>query len=152
MFIKLKLHEYYSLDIEINGLINQLTGEKTQSGLLNEKISFVTKYWLTDLSKKVLSEKKSIESLKIELIKKYGTEDENGNISIPMYIGEEKDKEGNTIKSAILNPAFISFQEEFNTLLNEEKELEYHEFKLEDFKNVETTDNYSVFYKLIQID
>ena len=69
-----------------------------------------------------------------------------------MWVGEEKDEERNITKEAILNPSFISFQEEFNILLQEEKELEYHEFKLDDFKNVETSENYSIFYKLIQID
>jgi hypothetical protein len=148
---KLKLHEYYKLEGEINGLANQQTGEKITSGLLNEKISFVTKYWLTDLSKKVTEEKTSIDSIKTHLIKCHGTEDENGNISIPLWINEEKDEEGN-ITSADPNPAFIKFQEDLNKLLEEEKTLEHHEFKLDEFKNIETTDNYSIFYKLIQID
>ena len=70
---KLKLHEYYKLEGEINGLVNQQTGEKVSSGLLNEKISFITKYWLTDLSKIVTEEKTSIDSIKTHLIKYYGT-------------------------------------------------------------------------------
>ena len=148
---KLKLHEYYKLEGEINGLANQQTGEKVTSGLLNEKISFVTKYWLTDLSKIVTEEKTSIDSIKTHLIKYYGTEDENGNISIPLWINEQKDKDGNTI-SAEPNPTFIKFQEDLNKLLEEEKTLEHYAFKLDEFKNIETTDNYSVFYKLIQID
>lgn len=150
--IKLKLHEYYSLDVEINGFKNQATGELLSEGLLAEKLNLVTKYWLTDLSKRITEEKIAIESIKTDLIKKYGTEDKDGNVSIPMWVGEEKDEEGNITKEAILNPSFISFQEEFNILLQEEKELEYHEFKLDDFKNVETSENYSIFYKLIQID
>jgi hypothetical protein len=151
--ITLLLKDYYLLDIEINGFKNQSTGEQLSAGLLNEKISFVTKYWINDLSKKVLEEKTSIESLKTELIKKHGSEDEQGNISIPMWLSiEEKDEEGNIIVPAIINPLFISFQEEFNTLLQEEKELEYHEFTLDEFKNVETTENYFTFCKLIQVD
>lgn len=149
--IKLKLHEYYSLDSEINGLKNPQTGEVITEGLLAEKLGLVTKYWLTDLSKKVAEEKTSIETMKTDLIKKHGTEDKEGNVSIPMWVDEEKDEEGNII-SAKPNPTFIKFQEEFNALLQEEKELEYHEFKLDDFKSVETSDNYAVFYKLIQID
>ncbi len=150
--IKLKLHEYYSLDAEINGFINPQTNEVIRKGLLNEKLNLVNKYWLTELSKTVSLEKASIEELKTELVKKYGSEDESGNISLAIYTPEEKDKEGNIIKPAEINPKYIKFEEEFNTLLNEEKELVYHEFKLEDFKNIETTDNYNVFYKLIKID
>ena len=125
--IKLKLHEYYSLDSEINGLKNPQTGEVLSEGLLAEKLGLVTKYWLTDLSKKVADEKTAIETMKTDLIKKHGTEDEDKNISIPMWIDEEKDEDGNII-SAKPNPTFIKFQEEFNALLQEEKELEYHEY------------------------
>lgn len=150
--IKLKLHEYYSLDVEINGFINPQTNEVIRKGLLNEKLNLVNKYWLTELSKTVSLEKASIEELKTELVKKYGSEDESGNISLVIYTPEEKDKEGNVVKPVEINPKYIKFEEEFNTLLNEEKELVYHEFKLEDFKNIETTDNYNVFYKLIQVD
>lgn len=150
--IKLKLQEYYTLDIEINGFINQSTGEKLQSGLLDEKISFVTKYWLTDLSKKVIEEKASIEFIKNELVKKYGIVDEQGNISLLMWLDDEKDEEGKFIKEPTLNPSFIAFQDEFSTLLKEEKELKCNGFKLEEFKNVETTENYPTFYKLIQIE
>lgn len=149
--IKLKLHEYYSLDSEINGVVNNQTGETLVEGLLKEKISFVTKYWLTDLAEKTSKEKQSIEKLKEELIKKYGTEDKEGNISIPMWINEEKDEDGNIV-NAEPNPTFVKFQEDFNSLLQEEKEIEYHAFKLEDFANVTTDSNYKTFYKLIQID
>jgi hypothetical protein len=91
--------------------------------------------------------------MKTDLIKKHGTEDKDGNVSIPMWSSiEEKDEKGNVITPAIINPLFISFQEEFNTLLQEEKELEYHEFTLDEFKNVETTENYFTFCKLIQVD
>ena len=64
--IKLKLHEYYSLDSEINGFKNQATGEVLSEGLLAEKLGLVTKYWLTDLSKKVADEKTAIETMKTE--------------------------------------------------------------------------------------
>jgi hypothetical protein len=41
-----------------------------------------------------------------------------------MWINEEKDESGNIINPAELNPLFIQFQEEFNTLLQEEKEID----------------------------
>lgn len=141
--IKLTLQEIYKLDSELNGFINPSTGETLSLGLLNEKLNLVTKYWLTDLSKHVNVEKIIIEDLKAELIKKYGDKDENGNFEIPIWIDDNKSK---------FNPSYIQFQEEFNTLLQEEKEIEYHEFKLDDFKNIETSNNYTIFYKLIQVD
>ena len=68
--ITLKLFEFYNLDAELNGLRNQNTGETISSGLLQEKLSLVTKYWLSDLAKKVAAEKAAVEELKNELIKK----------------------------------------------------------------------------------
>jgi hypothetical protein len=146
--ISLKLFEFYNLDAELNGLTNQQTGEKIASGLVQEKLSLVTKYWLSELAKKVAAEKATVEELKNELIKKYGKEDDKGSISIPMVI-EEVDEEGNTKK--VINPEYQSFEKEFNELLQAEKEIEYKAFSLEDFEKVETSENYQTFFKLIKV-
>jgi hypothetical protein len=148
--VTLKLAEFYQLDTELNGAINQQTGEVLAKGLLSEKIKLTTKYWLNDLSKKVSTEKESVEKLKEELIKKYGKE-ENGAVSIPLYINEVVDDETNEVVSREINPDFVKFQNDFNSLLQEERELEYHPFKLEEFENVETESNYNTFFKLVQV-
>lgn len=159
--ITLKLFEFYNLDAELNGLKNQSTGETISSGLLQEKLSLVTKYWLSDLAKKVAAEKAAVEELKNELIKKYGKEDERGGISIPMVIDDldadgnpvkDVDAEGNESLRKKLNPDFQQFEKEFNDLLQTEKELEYKTINLEDFEKVETADNYITFFKLIKAD
>lgn len=159
--ISLKLFEFYNLDAELNGLTNQQTGEKIASGLIQEKLSLVTKYWLTELGKKVAAEKASVEELKNDLIKKYGKEDDKGGISIPMVIEEldsegqpmkDVDKDGNWFTKKVINPDFQLFEKEFNDLLQTEKELEYKAFTLEDFEKVETSENYSTFFKLIKIE
>jgi len=141
--IKLSLKEIYKLDTEINGFTNQETGEILSLGLLSENLSLPTKYWLTDLAKKTSSEKLIIDQLKENLIVKYGTKDKNNNFEILVWTDDTKTN---------FNPSYIQFQEEFNSLLQEVKEIEYHEFKLEEFKDVKTSDNYIVFYKLIQVD
>jgi N-methylhydantoinase B/oxoprolinase/acetone carboxylase alpha subunit len=150
--VTLKLHEFYALEAELNGVTNRQTGEVLAKGLLNEKIKLTTKYWLHDLTKKVAAEKESVEKLKEELIKKYGTADEEGNVSIPMYINEVIDEETKEIVSRDINPDFVKFQNDFNGLLEEDRELEYKGFKLEEFDNVETDGNYSTFFKLIKVD
>ena len=149
--VTLKLHEFYALEAELNGVTNRQTGEILAKGLLNEKIKLTTKYWLHDLSKKVSAEKESVEKLKEELIKKYGTTDTDGNVSIPMYINEVIDEETKEIVSRDVNPDFVKFQKDFNGLLEEDRELEYKGFKLEEFDNVETDGNYSTFFKLIKV-
>ena len=159
--ITLKLYEFYNLEAELNGLVNQQTGEKLASGLLAEKLSMVTKYWLSDLAKKIAAEKESIEKLKEELIKKHGKEDDKGGISIPMAI-EELDADGNPVKSTdadgnevtkrIVNPAYLEFEKEFNDLLQQERDVEYNAFKLADFAAVETAQNYNTFFKLVSVE
>lgn len=151
--ITLKLSEFYQLEAELNGVVNQQTGETLAKGLLSEKIKLTTKYWLHDLNKKVAAEKESVEKLKEELIKKYGKEDkENGAISIPVYINEVIDDETKEVVSREINPDFVKFQNDFNALLSEERELEYKGFKLEEFDSVETDDVYNTFFKLIKVD
>jgi len=92
--VTLKLHEFYALEAELNGVVNNQTGEVLSKGLLTEKIKLSTKYWLSDLAKKVTTEKESVEKLKEELIKKHGETDETGNISIPTYINVVTNEEG----------------------------------------------------------
>lgn len=141
--IKLTLQEIYKLDSELNGFVNPSTGEILSLGLLNEKLSLPTKYWLTDLAKKTSSEKLVINQLKEDLIAKYGTKDKDNIFEIEVWTDETKTE---------FNSSYIQYQQEFNTLLQEVIEIEYHEFKLDDFKNIETSDNYTIFYKLIQVD
>lgn len=156
--ITLKLHEFYNLDAELNGIVNQGTGEKLSSGLLGEKLSLVTKYWISDLAKKVAAEKQAIEQIKNDLIKKYGKEDENGSITIPMLV-EDVDEEGVPYKDVDpdgketvrrkFNPDFQQFEKEFNELLQTEKDVEYKPIKLSELEKVETSENYTVFFKLV---
>ena len=148
--VSLKLYEFYNLEAELNGVTNQQTGEVTSKGLLAEKIKMTTKYWLNDLVKKVVTEKEACEALKQELIKKHGEADEQGNVSIPMYVNIMTDEEGQTVSREI-NPKFVEFQNEFNAVLNEDKELEYKGFTLEEFENVESEGKYDTFFKLIKI-
>ena len=149
--ISLKLSEFYQLDAELNGVVNQQTGEKLSNGLLSEKVKLTTKYWLSDLAKKVAAEKEAVEKVKNELIQKHGEADASGNISIPFYANEQVDEEGNVISREV-NSKFVEFQNEFNSLLNEERELEHKGFKLEELESVESDDNYPVFFKLIKVD
>jgi hypothetical protein len=149
--ISLKLYEFYNLDSELNGFVDPQTGKRKSQGLLNAKLKLTTKYWLTELSKKITIEVVTIEALKDELVKKYGEVDEQNNISIPMYINIVKDEEGNVV-SGDNNPNFLEFQTEFNTLLQEEKQLEYKPIQLSELENIESNGNYPTFFKLVVVD
>jgi hypothetical protein len=149
--INLKLIEIIKLEAELNGVRNNQTGEILTPGLLQEKMSLVTKYWLTDLAKKMTAEKNSLEELKNELIIKYGKKDEKGNVSILMVIEEEVEENGKKVLQKKINPVYQQFEKELSELLETEKEIEYKELNIEDFSKVETSENYSTFFKLLSV-
>jgi hypothetical protein len=140
---KLKFRDFYQLDYELNGLINRETGDILSTGLLlNENLKLATQYWLNDLNTKVVAEVKAIEKLKESMVKKYGKEQENGDVFIPMFLDEENTK---------INPDYENFQKELNELLDNEKEIECFEFTLSQFEKVETR-NLPGLFKLIKPD
>ena len=60
------------------------------------------------------------------------------------------EQDGVQVPLKVVNPSFIGYQNELNELFGQEKELEYRPFKLEEFDNIVTTDNYKVIFKLIE--
>jgi hypothetical protein len=140
----LKLAEYYQLEAELNGVTNNQTGEKVLNGLLSQKLTLSTKYWLTDLAKRVKEQTEACEALKNELIKKYG-EEKDGQIQISFNVKNEAGED-------VPNPKFLEFQNEYQNLLNEERELEYKELKLSDLGSIETEEVYSMLFTLLQAD
>jgi hypothetical protein len=142
----LKLFELLNLEAELAGATNNQTGEKIIEGLLNQKIPVVTKYHLNILLSNLSAEKKTIDALRDELIKKHGTEDKDGNIGISMVIETENvDDKGEPIKD--INPAYIEFNDEYGELLNQEKEIQIPQIKLSDLDKIETKDNYVLIFK-----
>jgi hypothetical protein len=139
---KLKLSEILILETELLGSKNSETGEIVTHGLLSQKLSITTRYWLTKLGEIAKTEKESVETLNNELIKELGTVMENGYYMITATIGEG---------SNIPNPNFIKYNEEMNKLLSAEKDINHFEFTLDLFDDVTTTENYPIFYTLIDV-
>lgn len=140
--IKLSLAELLTLEAELNGYVNPQSGEQILSGFLKEKLNLATKYWLTKLSDKLISKKKTIEVLRDELIKKFG-EEKDGNIGIETFLDEEKTK---------VNPKFIEFQDEWAKLLSEEEEIEYNPLTVADLEKIDSEGNYNLVFKLVKED
>jgi hypothetical protein len=144
----LKLFELLNLEAELAGATNNQTGEKIIEGLLNQKIPVVTKYYLNALVESLAIEKKVIDSLRDELIKKHGTEDENGNVGISMVIETKKiDDNGEPVKD--INPAYIAFNDEYGELLNQEKDIKLPQIQLSNLDKIETKDNYVLVFKYL---
>jgi hypothetical protein len=140
----LTLREVYELESEISGLV---MGERVLlEGVINQKISFVTKYHLKKLATTLAEEKKLVDEFKNELIKKYGEEREDGSVVIePVLKIKEENEE---VEKTVQNPAFISFSKDYTELLEQVKDIEHFSFDINEFSKIETTDNYNVFYKL----
>jgi uncharacterized membrane protein YheB (UPF0754 family) len=138
--ITLKLNEILTLEAELNGFTNPQTGEKVLEGFLKEKLNLATKYRLTKLSEELKKEKAILDGLRDELIKEYGTE-EDGQTSIKMF--EDK-------KQTKINPKFIEFQSKYTEFLDEDKVIDYTPLTISDLDKIESNENYSVLFKLIQ--
>ena len=138
--ITLKLHEILTLESELNGFVNLQTGEKVLEGFLKEKLNLATKYRLTKLSEELKKEKSILDDLRDELVKEYGTE-ENGQISIQMFQDKKQTK---------INPKFVEFQSKYTELLDEGKVIDYTPLTISDLDKIESNENYSILFKLIQ--
>ena len=150
----LTLGEIYTLETELAGAVNQQTGEKTVKGLLNQEISLLQKYWLTDLAEDLSKHKKNVDKLRNDMIQKHGEPTENGGMSISVSV-DKLDEEGNPILDGqgnplkVINPKFQEFNDEMEKLFAETKEIEHYPFKIEDF-DFKTDESYSVFFKLLK--
>ena len=137
---KLTLGEIIALESEISGLTNQQTGEVALKGLLSENINLVIKYRLSKLVDSISTDKKILDGLRDDLIKKYG-EEKDGAIFVSPFLDEAK---------TVQNPKFVQFAQEYNTLLAEQKEIEHPVITLEDIKDVKSEGRYDVFLKLLE--
>jgi hypothetical protein len=147
--LTLKLGQILQLESEINGFVNPQTGKEVYLGFRKHKLPLKTKYWLTELGDRLASERKTIETLRDEIIQKHGEDDGKGGIQIGVFI-EQKD-ENDKVISRELNPKYVEFQTEFNALLSEDKEIEYSPLTMEDLDRVgETSDDYNLLFMLVQ--
>ena len=147
--ITLKLGDVLQLESEINGYVNPQDGLEIYKGFTKQNLSIILKYELKELGEVLKAERTKIESLRDELILKYGEEDEKGGIMVKMY-NETKDDEGKVL-SRVINPQYVEFDKEYGILLDQEKEIEYPKITLDDLKEAgKTSDNYIVLFTLIK--
>ena len=147
--ITLKLGDVLQLESEINGYVNPQDGTEVYKGFTKQNLSIILKYELKELGEVLKGERTKVESLRDELIMKYGEQDESGGTLVKMY-NETKDDEGNVVSRKI-NPQYIEFDKEYGILLDQDKEIEYPEITKDDLKEAgKSSDNYIVLFKLIK--
>lgn len=145
----LTLADVLDLEGEINGLVNNETGQVIYEGFRKQNLNIILKYDINTFGELLKNEVKSIDTIRDELVMKYGKE-KDGTIVVTMY-DEVKDDEGNVI-SRKYSKNFIDFNNEFNTLLTSKtKEFDVPTITKEDLKNAgQTKDDYRVLFKLIK--
>jgi hypothetical protein len=123
---------------QVLDLIEDLNGNKLKNkkGILNEKISSVSKYKANKLNKELINEEKEFQEFRNDLIKKYGEETDKG-VEIKLKLEDGSD-----------NPKIFEFNKELIDLINQEIELKDYVFKIEEF-TFESESNYESFYGLM---
>lgn len=147
--ITLKLGDVLQLESEINGYVNPQDGTEVYKGFTKQNLSIILKYELKELGETLKAERTKIESLRDELILKYGEKDEKNGVMVKMY-NETRDDEGKVL-TRVVNPQYVEFDKEYGILLDQEKEIEYPEITKDDLKEAgKSSDNYIVLFKLVK--
>jgi hypothetical protein len=129
---------------ELCQLNQELSSEK---GLLLERLPIVLKYHLTKVAKLAAVEQDAVNSQREELIKNLGEAADDGSFSIPQFISTPGTKKGAANK--VVNPGYTKFVEDMEALLGTISDVEYEEISLDDMKNLESSGNYPILFKMI---
>lgn len=131
--MKFKLFQMFDLELELAGVKRE---DFSIVGLLNESISFKTKYLLQRLLKKIGEEKQQFIETEKALFESLGAVEKDGNLIIE-----------NTLEDGSPNPAIQKLIEERNQLMNVEVDAGDLDFKIEDF-DFKSESTYPVFMLL----
>jgi len=131
--MKFKLFQMFDLELEIAGGKRE---EFSIVGLLNESVSFKTKYLLQRVLKKISEEKEQFMNSEKGLFESLGAVEKDGNLVIE-----------NTLEDGSPNPAIQKLIEERTQLMNVEVDAGDLDFKIEDF-DFKSESTYPVFMLL----
>ncbi len=121
--VKLSLKDALQLESELNGLVNQQTGEIIYDGFLKQNLSIIKKYELKETVEFLQNERKKVNELKDELIKKHGEDDGKGGLMVRTF-DEVVDDKGLVI-SRKFNEKYLEFDKEYAELLKKEIEFDF---------------------------
>ena len=131
--MKFKLFQMFDLELELAGGKRE---EFSIVGLMNESISFKTKYLLQKVLKKISEEKEQYINSEKELFTSLGAVEKDGNLMIE-----------NTLEDGSPNPAIQKLIEERTQLMNLEVDAGELDFKIEDF-DFKSESTYPLFMML----
>ena len=129
--MKLTLGEISLLFDELNGrIINQQTGERSNTGLLSQKLSIKVKYILNNqINKKLIDEKKAFDESNLEVFREMITEGKGEDRDGQYFIPEEHG---------------VELRARLAELEKIEKDIEVPNLDVEELFNIETEDYYPI--------
>lgn len=129
--MKLTLGEISAMFDELNGrIINQETGERSNTGLLSQKLSIKVKYILNnEINKKIIDEKKAFDESSLDIFKEMVAE------------GKGEDKGG---KYFIPEEHGVELRKRLLELERIEKDIEVPDLNVEELFDIKTEDYYPV--------
>lgn len=133
----LSIQDLRDLHVELTGIPNGFPG------LFSEKLPFKLRYYLSKVSGIALDEFTKSESIRLDLVRKYGTLDNNNNFVIEPTIEDD----GKVLE----NTNYQTFVKDWIDVISKEIEVEHYDFKIEDFNNLETNFNYRVIFLIISL-
>lgn len=112
------------------------------ANVIENSKSFTAKFHLNNLLSQIEPKVKNFNELKNEMVKKYGTEKEDGQIAVQQFVVEGSSEETEEYKE---------FLPQWNDLLFvTDVEIEYTSLKLSVFDSVESDKYYPVLFKFIK--
>jgi hypothetical protein len=166
---KIRLSSILALEIEVNGISRQdENGTVLFSipGILSQKMSAATKYWLTKLGTFLSKERKNYEDIRAKLIEKYGEEKTDPKSGNKFYSVEQKVKDPDFVPPVegdkdfdlfdaeahwpiIDNVKLKQFREEEQELLKQLVDVKLPKFDIQELFAFETEYSYTVSCELL---
>lgn len=141
--IKITISEIYVLNQELLGVINQSTGEKLTNGLMSAELSMVTKFKLNSLLNEISSHVKSVDTVRNEIIDKYGEIDSQTGQKVVEYY--KKNEDG----SYDITEVGKILDEQMAKLYEQDVEIDVMDLTISDI-DFKTTEVYPVMFSLIE--
>lgn len=127
-------------NLTIDQLI-QLKKEIEILQIINDNISILQGYYFKGLTNSINSICKLEQDTKEELIRKYGVFNPEYGYEVKEYMLENNE--------LVINKNYTEFMNNWQSIGNEERELEHRDLKLDDFKDLKTNNNISLFFEIL---
>jgi hypothetical protein len=148
--LKMKNEEIVQLSTEIDLIAKELRKVDDLGKQINP--DFLPKFHIATLSRSIEGAMKTFNDMRNEIIKKYGVEDEKGNVSVKQFVEGtepvESPEEGRP--SPQVTEEFKSFLKDIKDLSDQEVEVSITDIPVAVFEKVKTDNFYPTFYKFVK--